>query len=162
MKRILLVIAIALCVGVAATALAFQFNDATPVSGTLTTDSVFVMTLNSTASASIRLTPGVESVYPLVCSFEGSASAPKSGVGNLTITMADTIVFSMHLITVTVYSDAGCTQPIAGKTQTGAGTITISNISSQTTYYIGVFVPTGLADTTGIGGSIKLAFNKVG
>lgn len=158
MKRILLIIAVVLCVGIAVSALALEYNSATPKTGTLTADSMFELTLNSTASSSVRLTPGVPTVYPLVCGFDGSPSAPQSGVGTLTITLADTIVNSMDLITVTVYSDAGCASPLAGKTQTGAGTITISGITAQTTYYLAISVESGYTDSTGIGGTIQFAF----
>ncbi|MCR4726163.1 MAG: hypothetical protein K5753_02975 [Clostridia bacterium] len=158
MKRILLIIAVVILVGIAASALALEYNSAEPKTGTLTADSMFELTLNSTASSSVRLTPGVPSVYPLVCGFDGSPSAPQSGTGNLTITLADTIVCSMDLITVTVYSDAACASPIAGKTQTGAGTISINGITSETTYYIAISVESGYADSTGIGGTIQFAF----
>ena len=162
MKRILLIVAIVLSLSVAAAAIAYTYESADPVTGTLTTDSVIEMTLNSTASSSILLSQGEPTVYPIVCDMNASKSAPQNGVGTLTITLMDTIVFSMDEVNVTVYNDENCTSPVAGATQTGAGVITIPNISSRRTLYLRVFVPDTLTDVTGVGGTIRFAFNRVG
>ena len=161
MKKILLIIAVVLCVGVVATALGLAFSSAAVKKGTWTADSALSLTLGSNASSSVILTPGVQKVYPIVCGFGRSPSAPTSDVGELTITLADTIVFSMDKITVTVYTDADCKNPVAGKSRTGAGQISIQNLTQETTFYIGIFVPNDMPDTTGVGGTIKFAFTHM-
>ena len=161
MKKVLLIIAVVLCVGVAATALGFEFNGAKPKTGVLTADKAIMLTLDSSASSSVLLTPGVTNVYPLSCGFERSATATQSVSGELTITLSNSGNYKMDEVSVTVYSDEECLSPLTGKTRTGAGAITIQNITQNTTFYIGISVPNDIEDPSTTGGKINFAFTHI-
>ena len=162
MKKILLIIAVVLCVAVAGTALAVTFNSASNVTGTLTADSYVNLSLEGSTTADVTIDPGTASSFTIVCTIDRSTSAA-SEKGNLVITLTDSedVGISLDAVTVALYNDAAFTDPVDGASRTGAGTITVSNIDSASkTFYARIIAPAG-TDVATVGGTMSLAFNRV-
>ena len=162
MKKTLLIIAIVLCVAVAGTALALTVNNASNVTGTLTADSYLALSLDgSSSAASISVADGDPGYYTIVCNVTKSASVTDNGT--LTITLANTSEsVTLGAVTVTLYEDELHNTPVTSGSRKGAGTITVSNISTTTTYYAVVTLDSGLNEnqTNAVGGTMTLSFAK--
>jgi len=164
MKKILLIIAVVLCLAVAGTALAVTYNSSDPVTGDLKANSYLKLSLDSCSTADITINPGTPVVYTIQCdvtSIQENEVSPKTGT--LTITLADAGAGQdLDDVTVALFTDAACTAAVAGKTQTGAGAITVTDISATTTYYAKISVPSALdeAGCEACGGTMTLSFAK--
>ena len=159
MKKILLIIAAVVCVVIAGTALAVNYNSASPVTGTLTADTYFALSLDNCSTSSVTLSEGVPTVYTIQCDVTNVGT---SETADLIITLTDGAEQDLDDVTVALFTDANCTQAVAGKTQTGAGTITVSGISATTTYYARITIANGLdsADFAACGGTMALNLNR--
>ena len=164
MKKILLIVAVVLCLAVAGTALAVSYNSADPITGTMSADSFLKLSLDSCSTEAITINPGTPVVYTVQCdvvNVQDNEATPKTGT--LTITLVDAgSGQDLDDVTVALYTDASCKEAVEGKTQTGAGTITVTDISTTTTYYAKISVPSTLNedDCEDCGGTMTLAFAK--
>lgn len=160
MKKILLIVAVVLCVAIAGTALAVSYNSATPITGSLAADQYLKLGLDSCSETAITVNPGTPVVYTIQCDVTKSTSV--TDTGTLTITLANVGEQDLDDVTVALFTDAACTSAVAGKTQTGAGSISVTGIDTTTTYYAKISVPSALteADCTACGGTMTLSFVK--
>ena len=160
MKKILLIVAVVLCVAVAGTAFAITRNQADPVNGTLAADTMFVLSLDSCSTANIALTAGTPTEYTIQCDITKSNSANYNGT--LTVTLADSAPKDLDDVTITLYSDAQHEHEVANATCTGAGSFTVTGISASTPYYALITLANNLSesDTQNVGGTMTLAFAK--
>ena len=167
MKKILLIVAVVVCVAVAGTALALtQFNSATPVSGTLTADTYLALNWGECTTGDLVLEEGVYTTYTIAYTVTKSTNAP---AGTLTLTLADAANKDLDDVTVALFSDSTCQTPLklnasthvidaegTAATLTGAGSIVINGLTADGTIYARF----GLAnDTTAsdVGGSMTLS-----
>ena len=139
MKKILLIVAVAVCVAVAGTALALTtFNSAQDVTGTLTADTYLSLDWGNSVStvANLELEAGVPQVYTIDYTVAKSTSAP---AGALTITLSPANSKTFEGVTVRLFSDSSCTTLLTGVNQlAGAATettLTISNLTQNGTIY---------------------------
>ena len=152
MKKILLIVAVVLCVAVAGTALAVTYNSATNATGTLTADTYLALSLDSCSTTALHLTAGEATVYNIVCGVSKSTNAPTA---DLRITLADASVSNtLEAVTFNLYTDSGCTAPATYTVNNGVYTIT--GITTDTTYYARFYVANN-ADTATIGGTMTLS-----
>ena len=160
MKKILLIIAVVLCVAVAGTALAVSYNSSDPVTGSLAADSYLKLSLDSCSTEAVVINPGTPQKYTIQCDVTKSTSV--TDTCTLTITLADVGEQDLDDVTVTVYSDSACTIPVAGASRTGAGSISVTGITATATYYALISVPSSLGadDCEDCGGTMTLAFAK--
>ena len=156
MKKIFLIIALVLCVAIAALAIATSINNATPVVATLSTDSSIVMSLGEQTSASIVLSKESSTIYPIFCNISRSDKA--TGNGRLTIRLTDDGPRYINNVTVALFSDSECNYPLDGKSRVGAGDITVENISASSVYYANISIPNNVFDVTKVGGKMELSF----
>lgn len=164
MKKILLILAIVVCVAVAGSALAVAYNSASPITGTVAADSAFILSLDQCVQTPVTLEPGTPEVYTIQCDVSKSASVLATQTATLTITLSDAggddPAQDLDDVTVALFSDINCTQAIAGKTQTGAGTISVTGINATTTIYARISCPNNLseADINAVGGNMTITF----
>ena len=162
MKKILLILAIVVCVGVTGTALALtNYHSADSITGTVAADSALILSLGQCVDTDIELEPGVPEKYTIVCDVTRSAHAGNQ-TGTLTITLANAGGGQdLDDVTVTLYNNIACSEEYAieGKVQHGAGTITITGISVSTTYYALITTPNlSDDDAEDVGGTMTLHF----
>lgn len=118
MKKILLIIAVVVCVAVAGTALALTtFNSASNVTGTLTADSYLGLSLESCSTTGLELVAGEYTTYTIDYDVTKSTSAPTA---KLTITLAATDAHNLTGVTLALFSDSNCTTPLKINTTTHA------------------------------------------
>lgn len=161
MKKILLIVAVALCVAVASTALALTVNNATQVTGTLEADKYLALSIGGTADLAVTVKDGDPAYYTINCVVAKSASVSDSCT--LTITLANTSEeVTLGAVTVTLYSDETHENPVASGSRKGAGTITVSGITATTPYYAVITLDSGLnsTQTANVGGTMTLSFAK--
>lgn len=161
MKKMLLIVAVVLCVAIAGTALAVSYNSASNVTGTLTADTYLLLGLESCSEAAITVNPGTPQVYTIQC--DVTKVGTFADTATLTITLTDAgSGQDLDDVTVALFTDAECTSAVAGKTSTGAGTISVTGITATTTYYAKISVPSSLGEDEcdAVGGTMTLAFAK--
>lgn len=161
MKKILLIVAVVLCVAIAGTALAVSYNSADPITGSLAADQYLKLGLDSCSTTDITVNPGTPQVYTIQCDVTKSATV--SDTGTLTITLADAGAGQdLDDVTIALFTDSACTSAVAGKVQTGAGSISVTGIDTTTTYYAKISVPSTLSedDCEDCGGTMTLSFVK--
>lgn len=162
MKKILLIVAVVLCVAIAGTAFAITRNNATPATGTLEADSYLALTLGRCSTTALEIADGAPAYYTIYCDKTASASEASTAC-TLTITLANTSEsVTLAPVTVTLYSDSSRQTPVASGSRKGAGSITITGITASTTYYATVSLDAGLTSeqTAAVGGSMSMTFAK--
>ena len=170
MKKILLIVAVVLCVAVAGTALAATYRSAENVSGTLTADKYIALSLDECSTANLTLLAGDQVTYELEYSVDKSATAPTA---TLTIAFADTSEsVNLDEVEISLFKNEACSIPVklngtaldddAGTavTQTGAGTITITDLEAGDTYYVLFYIADAAATLENIGGTMTLNLVK--
>lgn len=161
MKKILIVVAIVLCLAVAGAALAVSYNSATPVTGSLVADQYIKLSLDECSEDDITINPGTPVIYTIQCDMIRSATV--TNTGTLTITLTDGDTQDLDDVTVALFEDFACTRPIEGKSITGANTLTITGIDAEETIiYARISVPStlGQGDCEDCGGTMTLSFVK--
>lgn len=148
MKKILLILAVVVCVAVAGSALAVAYNNATSKVGHISADTYIALDwgANNSSTTSLELEEGVPSYYTIDCTVVKSTNA--AATGTLTIALQDSNEANKSLdnVTVTLYSDSNYQNAVAGKTQKGEGSITITGLTANATYYAKVSVDDGLTN----------------
>lgn len=154
-----------LCVLLVGVAFGLEYYNAANKGGTLTADSYLQFSFGGSDTAeNVTVSSTTPTKYKLVLSAEGSTGATDKS-GKLTITLANTSeTATLAKVTVTLYSDEMLTTPVEGKTQTGAGTITVDFDGTTKTYWLGITVPTNITATEleNVGGMITAKLHKVG
>ncbi len=168
MKKILLILAIVVCVAVAGSALAVAYYDAQSVSGTITTDSYMVLSFDGSSTATaLSLDAATPSYYTIVCKMDKSAGA--TGTGTLTIALKPDTENNKTLanVSVALFTDSAYTTPLqvnsADAVLNGAAanaSISVANIPATTTYYAKITLASGLTQEQlgAIAGELQLDF----
>lgn len=166
MKKILLIVAVVVCVAVAGTALALtQFNSATPVSGTLTADTYLALDWGECTTGDLVLEEGVYTTYTIAYTVTKSTNAP---AGTLTLSISNSAPKSVEYVNVALFTDSNCTTPLklnattraidaegTAVTQNGQGTITINGLTADGIIYARFGLSSG-ATVSEVGGSMTL------
>ena len=153
------------CLTIIGGALAVNYFNATPDTGTIAGDKVVKLSLGqSTPMTSITLEEGVAKNYDVVATVDTSSTGVADGT--LVITLSNTSASVLaNKIKIDVYTSADRTGDFLD-TITGAGTITIENISETRTYYLSItLLENGDASYTAdelakIGGNINISFTQ--
>ncbi len=172
MKKILLIVAIVVCVAVAGTALALTtYNDATPLGGTLTADTYLSLSLDDCSTTALALEVGEYSdAYTIDYDIAKSASVTPSAT--LTIALADAGAgHDLDDVTIALFTNSNFSTPLklgtnattgaidqengTAATLTGAGTITITGLNASGVIYARFYVD-GNADADDVGGTMTL------
>ena len=164
-KLLFLMVGMIVCLTIIGGALAVNYFNATPDTGTIAGDKVVKLSLGqSTPMNSITLEEGVAKNYDVVATVEKSSTAQPNGT--LVITLSDTSVSVLaDYIQIDVYASADRTGDVLYSI-TGADDITIQNISVTTTYYLSItlldkvdasYTAEELAE---IGGNINISFTQ--
>ena len=167
MKKILLIVAVVVCVAVAGTALALtQFNSATPVSGTLSADTYLALNWGECTTGDLVLEAGGYENYTIAYTVTKSTNAP---AGTLTLTLADTSPKTLEGVSVALFTNSTCTAPLklnstthvidaegTAATLTGAGSIVINGLTADGTIYARVSLVSN-ATVEEIGGTMTLS-----
>ncbi len=164
-KLLFLMVGMIVCLTIIGGALAVNYFNATPDTGTIAGDKVVELSLGqSTPMTSITLEEGVAKNYDVVATVSKSSTAEANGT--LVITLSNTSVSVLaNNIKIDVYASADRTGE-ALYSITGANAITIRNISATTTYYLSItlldkvdasYTAEELAD---IGGNINISFTQ--
>ena len=166
MRKILLILAVVVCVGVAGTALAVGTHNANDVTGTITTDKCFILSFDgSSTDLALTLDETKPEYYTIVCNIDKSATA--TGTGTLTIALNPSSGKSLANVTVELFTDSNCTthlqQNAANVSVSGGATsqsVSVTGISAaQTTYYAKITLsPLGETDPATIEGELQLDF----
>ena len=136
MKKILLILAVVVCVAVAGSALAVAYYNASDISGTVSADKFVVLTLaNSSDISEIGLVAGQSTIYRIQC--DVTTSSTNEANGTLTVEIEPDATKNLTGVTVALYTDSGCTQAVVGKSISNAagGSFTVTGIDSSRTYY---------------------------
>lgn len=147
MKKVLLIVAIVVCVAVAGTALAVtSFQSATPKTGTLTADSYLKLSLDDCSTTGLQLEPGVPTVYTIDYDITKSASVTPNAT--LTIALAADQEKNLTGLSVALFTDENCTVALklnsstnvidaegTAATLSGAGTLTVAGLSADGVIY---------------------------
>lgn len=170
MKKILLIVAVVLCLAIAGTALAATYRSAENVSGTLTADKYIALSLEECSTANLTLLAGDQVTYELEYAVERSATAPTA---TLTIELEDTSEsVTLDEVQVALFKNAECSVPVklngtaldddAGTAvvQDGEGTITITGLQAGDTYYVRFYIADAEATLENIGGTMTLNLVK--
>lgn len=163
--KILCWVGMVLCVLLVGVAFGLEYYNAAQKGGTLTADSYLQFKFDGSDTAEqVTVSSTTPQKYKLVLSAEGSTSViDKSGQLLITLTNS-TETITLEKVTVTLYSDEMLTNPVSGKTQTGAGSITVDFDGSQKTYWLGITVPSSITENEleNVGGTITVKLHKVG
>ena len=96
-----------------------------------------------------------------------SATRPKSlflspRCGTLTVTLAASSGFNLSGVTATLYSDSACETEVSGKTQTGAGSFSVTGIGATTDYWVKVTFAGAASEEAlaVIGGNMTIEFEQ--
>ena len=167
MKKIILIIALVLCVAVAGTALALTtFNNASDVTGTLTADTYLSLSLDSCSTTALQLEVGTYSTpYTIDYDVTKSTNAPTA---TLTLTLAAANEKTLNGVTVTLWTDSNCTVPLKLNTTThvidaegtaasltGAGSISVAGLTTDGLIYAKFYLDSN-ATASAIGGTMTL------
>ena len=167
MKKILLILAIVVCVAVAGSALAVAYNSASNLEGTLTADSYLALSLDSCSTAALHLKAGDYVTYDLNYAITKSEHAPAA---ELSIALAADTANEKNLtgVQVALFKDSACTTPLklnatskviddegTAATLNGAGTIEIKGLEEGDHIYARFFLPED-ATVASIGGTMTL------
>ena len=166
MKKILLILAVVVCVAVAGTALAVTtYNSAQQKTGTLTADTYLKLSLEDCSETGLTLVKGEYVTYTIDYDVTKSTNAPNA---RLNITLAATTGLNLTGMTVDLFTDSQCTTPLkidatshaidaegTAVTQSGAGTIYISGLSTSGLIYAR-FHLSEEANVSSIGGTMTL------
>lgn len=174
MKKILLIVAVVLCIAVAGTALAVTYRSANNETGALTADKYIYLDMGGTAGASLTLLAGDQVTYHVACDIDRSATAPTA---TLTVTFTDTSE-SVNLddVQISFFKDEGCTTPLkltgtaiddadgtavsfTGLTE-GSKIVTISGLEDDADFYIRFYIDNPSVTLDEIGGNMALALAK--
>ena len=164
-KLLFLMVGMIVCLSIIGGALAVNYFNATPATGTIRSDKVVELSLGqSTPMNSITLEEGVAKNYDVVATVDKSATAEANGT--LVITLSDTSVSVLaNKIKIDVYASADRTGE-ALHSITGADDITITGIDETTTYYLSITLLDKLdasytqQELALIGGSINISFTQ--
>jgi hypothetical protein len=162
MKKILLIVAVVLCVAVAGAAIAVTYNDATTINGTLTADSYLELSLDNCSTTAINLVEGEPTKYTIQCDLTKSENGLGDGTCTLTITLANGVSTDLDDVTIAIYTDPNCTIAVEGATRKGEGAVTVTGITTSKTYYAKLTLDNGLdeSETANVGGTMTLSFAK--
>ena len=169
MKKILLILAVVVCVAVAGSALAVAYNSASNSTGTLTADSYLSLSLNSCSTAALHLKAGDYVTYTIDYDVAKSDSAPSA---NLTIALAATAEHNLTGVEVALFTDSNCTVPLkltnagaidaengTAATISGANSLTITGLVADGLIYARFFLPDNATVAT-IGGTMTLSLDE--
>ena len=163
--KTLCLVGMVLCVLLVGVAFGLEYYNAASKGGTLTADSYLQFKFDGSDTAEqVTVSSTTPQKYKLVLSAEGSTSVTdKSGQLLITLTNSSETI-TLEKVTVTLYSDEMLTTPVAGKIQTGAGSITIDFDGSQKTYWLGITVPPSITanELENVGGTITAKLHRVG
>lgn len=141
MKKILLIIAVVLCVAVAGTALATTvYYNAQNVSGSVTADTYVELSLDGSSDLDeIALVPGQPVIYKISCGVTTSATNEANGTLTVTTTAA-TGDYNLTGVTVALYTDSACTTAALNDSSEpisiiGAGSFAVEDIDESTNYW---------------------------
>ena len=166
-KLIFLVVGMVLCFALVGGALAVNYYSAPDKNGTLTADSCIKLSLDkSTNIGALELDTNDPKYYEVVAEVNKTASVAAEQGGTLTITLSNLSVSELATkVKVDVYSDMARTDLL--QTQTGAGSITIEDVTTTTSYYLTISLLGPEDDGTGsydaaalaaIGGKLNVNF----
>lgn len=166
-KLIFLVVGMVLCLALVGGALAVNYYSAPNKNGTLTADSCIKLSLDkSTNIGALELDTNDPKYYEVVAEVDKSASVAADQGGTLTITLSNLSAVELATkVKVAVYRDMARTDLF--KSQTGAGVITIENVTATTSYYLTISLLGPEEDGTGsydaealaaIGGTLNVRF----
>lgn len=153
MKKILLIVAVVLCLAVAGTALAVKYNDAQSKSGTVVADTCLELSLGDTAdNVNFALEKGIPQIYTIICNVARSSAA--AGDGELVITVTESAANSLGDVDITLCSDANGQNALTGANVSTTGTkddaertFTVTGLAPGTyTYYLSIGVPLNISD----------------